>query len=59
MPDSFSDFSGDTFLANTGFALRIAMLEALFPICTENLKEDYENCSAHRSAPDSFSFLGK
>ena len=30
--DGFSDFSEDTFLANGGLALRIAFLEALFPI---------------------------
>ncbi len=32
LADGFSDFSGDTFLANGGFAMRIAMLEVLFPI---------------------------
>ncbi|NOQ21038.1 MAG: hypothetical protein GQ565_00100 [Candidatus Aegiribacteria sp.] len=32
LADGFGDFSGDTFLANGGFTLRIAFLEALFPI---------------------------
>ncbi len=32
LADGFDDFSEDTFLANGGFTVRIAMLEALFPV---------------------------
>ncbi len=43
LADGFSDFSEDTFLANGGFTVRIAMLEVLFPIWVSDPTDGEEN----------------